>query len=134
MDWDPGSSYSIISTTFWRQIGSPSLLPAPKLKAYGDNKLKTKGITDVAVEVGGKMKIVPVVVMRNAEPMLFGLQWSEIFEMPFPKSVYSIRNIEPSSLKEILHKYQDLFDGKLGKIKAYEVNIHVRSAGRFCNF
>lgn len=126
MDWDPGSSYSIINTTFWRQIGSPDLIRSPKLKAYGNNKLKTKGITDVSVELEGVTKILPVIVMKNANPMLFGLQWSEIFDMPFPKQVYSIKDEKTNTLQEILSNYSDLFDGRLGKVRDYEVNIHVK--------
>ncbi|CAG9784983.1 unnamed protein product [Diatraea saccharalis] len=91
MDWDPGSIYSIISTAFWRKIGSPELVKGPKLRAYGDHRLKPKGLTDVTVEVDGKQKILPVVVINCANHMLFGLQWSEMFNMNFPSSVYSIK-------------------------------------------
>lgn len=126
MDWDPGSTYSIISTEIWRKIGEPTLLKGPKLRAYGNNKLKTKGITDVNVEVNGQQKILPVVVMNNAKPLLFGLNWSEMFNMEFPKSVYSIKEATPTSLKAIIQKHSELFDGKLGKVKNYQVNIHVK--------
>ncbi|XP_037871610.1 uncharacterized protein K02A2.6-like [Bombyx mori] len=126
MDWDPGSAYSIINTTLWKKLGSPSLQPAPKLKAYGNTNLKTKGITKVTVEVDGLQKLLPVVVMKNAKPMLFGLHWSEVFEMEFPKPVYSIKTSTPMTLKQILDKHVQLFDGKLGKVNNYYVNIHVK--------
>ncbi|XP_073942471.1 uncharacterized protein [Choristoneura fumiferana] len=126
MDWDPGSAYSIISTQFWRQIGAPTLTKAPKLKAYCNYKLKSKGLSEVTVEVDNKQKIVPVVVMKNADPMLFGLQWSEIFGMEFPKPVYSIKKVNHTTLQHIIKKYEQLFDGKLGKVNDYQVNIHVK--------
>ncbi|XP_073953537.1 uncharacterized protein [Choristoneura fumiferana] len=91
LDWDPGSVYSIISTEFWKRIGTPPLTKAPKLRAYGNLKLKPKGLTDVTVEVLGRKKILPVVVMEDANPMLFGLQWSEMFDMTFPEPVYSVK-------------------------------------------
>ncbi|KAA5551091.1 hypothetical protein F3G12_18875, partial [Acinetobacter baumannii] len=61
--------------------------------------------------------------MKNAKPMLFGLHWSEVFEMEFPKPVYSIK---PMTLKQILDNNVQLFDGKLGKVNIYYVNIHVK--------
>ncbi|XP_061715536.1 uncharacterized protein K02A2.6-like [Cydia pomonella] len=126
MDWDPGSAYSIISTSLWRQIGAPTLTKAPKLKAYHNFKLKSEGLTDVTVEVEGKQKIVPVVVMKHADPMLFGLQWSETFGMEFPKPVYSIKNVTPTTLQQLIDRYKPLFDGKLGKVEDYLVNIHIK--------
>ncbi|KAK9745736.1 hypothetical protein QE152_g6661 [Popillia japonica] len=63
MDWDPGASYSIIVAKCGRR--KPFLTKPPKLKAY-------------------------VVIIDNADPMVFGLSWSAAFGMPFPKHVYSI--------------------------------------------
>ncbi|CAH0716307.1 unnamed protein product, partial [Brenthis ino] len=94
MDWDPGSVYSIINTKMWRKIGSPSLMQAPTLKAYCNFKLKPKGLTDITVEVDNRSLILPVIVMKHAEPMLFGLQWSESFDMIFPEPVYSIKKLQ----------------------------------------
>ncbi|XP_026319414.1 uncharacterized protein K02A2.6-like [Hyposmocoma kahamanoa] len=126
-DWDPGSVYSIISTNFWKRIGEPSLTKAPKLRAYGNLKLKPKGLTDVTVEIMGERKILPVVVMEDANPMLFGLQWSEMYKMTFPEPVYSVKPIQhTTTLKQVLSTFSSLFDNKLGKVKNYEVNIHIK--------
>ncbi|CAH0715380.1 unnamed protein product, partial [Brenthis ino] len=113
MDWDPGSVYSIINTKMWRKIGSPSLMQAPTLKAYCNFKLKPKGLTDITVEVDNRSLILPVIVMKHAEPMLFGLQWSESFDMIFPEPVYSIKNIAMTtnmSLRRVLDAHTRLFD------------------------
>lgn len=130
MDWDPGSVYSIISTQLWKRIGAPALTKGPKLHAYCNFKLKPKGLTDVEVELRGIVKILPVVVMKDAEPMLFGLQWSEMFGMIFPEPVYSIKHPTTAkantSLQQILHRHEHLFDNELGKVKNYQVNIHVK--------
>ncbi|XP_061705289.1 uncharacterized protein K02A2.6-like [Cydia pomonella] len=128
MDWDPGSLYSIISTQFWARIGTPSLIKAPSLRAYGNTRLKPKGLTNVSVRIQNEERLLPVVVMKSADPMLFGLQWSEMFQMDFPKPVYSIKKTrqEAITLKQILDKHTTLFDGKLGKVKDYQVNIHIK--------
>ncbi|KAI5636370.1 hypothetical protein NE865_10873 [Phthorimaea operculella] len=130
MDWDPGSPYSISNTKLWKRIGSPPLTKAPKLKAYGNTRLKTKGIAHVTVQLEQQQKILPVVVMNHADPMLFGLRWSEMFDMDFPSPVYSIKHKSPTTLKQVLDNYQHLFDNKLGKVKNYYVNIHVKPGGR----
>uniref|UniRef100_A0A2A4JEX3 Reverse transcriptase domain-containing protein n=1 Tax=Heliothis virescens TaxID=7102 RepID=A0A2A4JEX3_HELVI len=126
MDWDPGSIYSIISTKMWKAIGAPALMKGPKLQAYCNFKLKPKGITDVTVEVDNVQKILPVVVMDKAQPMLFGLQWSEMYDMTFPKPVYSIKPTTETSLDLVLANHTDLFDNKLGKVKDYQVKIHIK--------
>ncbi|CAH0724097.1 unnamed protein product, partial [Brenthis ino] len=129
MDWDPGSVYSIINTKMWRKIGSPSLMQAPTLKAYCNFKLKPKGLTDITIEVDNRSLILPVIVMKHAEPMLFSLQWRESFEMIFPEPVYSIKNIAMTtnmSLRRVLDAHTRLFDGKLGRVNNYQVNIHIK--------
>ncbi|XP_052750764.1 uncharacterized protein K02A2.6-like [Galleria mellonella] len=127
MDWNSGSLYSIIDVRFWKQIGAPQLTDAPRLRAYGNSKLKSLGLTDVTVQVQDQERIVPVIVMKNADPMLFGLQWSEVFDMEFPKPVYTIRTLQqPTTLKQVLNTYNSLFDDQLGKVKNYEVNIHIK--------
>ncbi|XP_052749773.1 uncharacterized protein K02A2.6-like [Galleria mellonella] len=129
MDWDTGSKFSIINTKFWKQIGSPQLKRSPPLKAYGNNdfKLKPRGLTEVSVEIQGKQKILPVIVMKTSDPMLFGLDWSEMFGMEFPEAVYSIKAInEQQTLQNILTNYATLFNNKLGKVKNYQVNIHIK--------
>lgn len=58
--------------------------------------------------------------------MLFGLHWSEDFEMEFPKSVYSIKTSTARTLTQILNKHVQLFDGKLRKVSNYYAKIHVK--------
>ncbi|CAH0722690.1 unnamed protein product, partial [Brenthis ino] len=129
MDWDPGSVYSIINTKMWRKIRSPSLMQAPTLKAYCNFKLKPKGLTDITVEVDSRSLILPVIVRKHAEPMLFGLQWSESFDMIFPEPVYSIKSNTMTtnmSFRRVLNAHTRLFDGKLGRVNNYQVNIHIK--------
>ncbi|CAH0717230.1 unnamed protein product, partial [Brenthis ino] len=108
MDWDPGSVYSIINTKMWRKIGSPSLMQAPTLKAYCNFKLKPKGLTDITVAVDNRSLILPVIVMKHAEPMLFGLQKGEnntvadyLSRMPNPKE-------EPTRAELRIHKIDEI--------------------------
>ncbi|KAK9728123.1 RNase H-like domain found in reverse transcriptase [Popillia japonica] len=130
MDWDPGASYSIISSEMWEKIGKPFLTKPPKLKAYGNFKLTPRGKTDVQVTIDETTKILPVVVIDNADPMLFGLSWSEAFGMPFPKQVYSISANElvkdaldtNKQLEQIIEENVELFNSSLGKIKNYKIN------------
>ncbi|KAK9688374.1 hypothetical protein QE152_g35594 [Popillia japonica] len=134
MDWDPGASYSIISSEMWEKIGKPFLTKPPKLKAYGNFKLTPRGKTDVQVTIDETTKILPVVVIDNADPMLFGLSWSEAFGMPFPKQVYSISANElvkdtldtNKQLEQIIEENVELFNSSLGKIKNYQVKLHIK--------
>lgn len=126
MDWDPGSAYSIISTHFWRLIGSPLLSKGPKLRAYGNFKLRAKGLANVTVTLNGESKLLNVVVIKKAKPMLFGLEWSEIFNMKFPNFVYSIKQDSTITLKSIIDKHENLFNEELGRVKSFKVNIHIK--------
>ncbi|KAK9695641.1 hypothetical protein QE152_g32437 [Popillia japonica] len=139
MDWDPGASYSIISSEMWEKIGKPFLTKPPKLKAYCNFKLSTlRGKTDVQVTIDETTKILPVVVIDNADPMIFGLEWSEAFGMPFPKQVYSISANElvkdaldtnkqlNKQLEQIIEENVELFNSSLGKIKNCQVKLHIK--------
>lgn len=132
MDWDPGASHSIINYKLWNKIGKPLVTKAPKLKAYGNFKLQTRGQTKIYVTLDGYTKKLPVIIIDNADPMLFGLSWSEAFKMPFPQNVYSIKcNIGNETnnrkrLETIIATHSDLFNKTLGKIENFKVKLHIK--------
>ncbi|KAK9717370.1 hypothetical protein QE152_g23764 [Popillia japonica] len=114
MDWDPGVSYSIISSEMWEKIGKSFLTKPPKLKAYG--KLTPRGKTDVQVTIDETTKILPVVVIDNTDPMLFGLSRSEAFD--------ALDTNKP--LEQIIEENVELFNSSLGKIKNYQIKLHIK--------
>ncbi|KAK9717329.1 hypothetical protein QE152_g23783 [Popillia japonica] len=65
MDWDPGVSYSIISSEMWEKIGKSFLTKPPKLKAYGK-------IKNYQVKLHIKENAKPIHIA--ARPIKFGIQ------------------------------------------------------------
>ncbi|XP_037906145.1 uncharacterized protein K02A2.6-like [Hermetia illucens] len=122
MDWDPGASVSIISTDFWKQIGSPTLKGKPKLRAYGNFDLpcQEESYSDSDAE------------QANA---IFE-KWNEAFNLPLPEPVYNVdrvnNHVQPTTkplhqkLNDILEENKQLFEEGLGKINNYQVKIHVK--------
>lgn len=110
---------------------SPSTAPltkAPKLRSYGNLKLKAKGLTNVTVEILEERKTLPVVVMENANLMLFGLHWSEIYNMTCPEPVHSVKPVQyVATFKQVLNTSLSLFDNKLGRVNDDNANIHVKT-------
>lgn len=93
---------------------------------FGNLKLKLKGLTEVTAKILGVQKILPVVVMVDTNP--FGLQWSEMYNMTFSDLVYSVKPIQHSAtLKQALNTFSSVFDDKPGRVKNYEINIHIKS-------
>lgn len=142
MDWDPGATQSIISTSLWRSIGAPKLKQAPPLRAYGNFKLEPRGSAKVRVVLGDRTELVSAVVMDKAKPMLFGLPWCKAFEMGFPEQVYSVQqqargndNTSASSrLKCIIEGNEELFGEKLGRVKDFQITIHVKEGAQPVHF
>lgn len=94
---------------------------------FGNLKLKLKGLTEVTAKILGVQKILPVVVMEDTNPVLFGFQWGEMYNMTFPEPVYSVKPIQHSAThKRVLNTFSSVFDDKLGRVKNYEVNIHIK--------
>ncbi|XP_037915018.1 uncharacterized protein K02A2.6-like [Hermetia illucens] len=108
----------------------------PKLRAYGNFDLPCQGEATVTVTLNKRTRSLKVVVVDNANPMLFGLEWNEAFNLPLPEPVYNVdrvnNHVQPTTkplhqkLNDILEENKQLFEEGLGKINNYQVKIHVK--------
>ncbi|XP_037924372.1 uncharacterized protein K02A2.6-like [Hermetia illucens] len=118
------------------KIGSPTLKGKPKLRAYGNFDLPCQREATVTVTLNKRTRSLKVVVVDNANPMLFGLEWNEAFNLPLPEPVYNVdrvnNHVQPTTkplhqkLNDILEENKQLFEEGLGKINNYQVKIHVK--------
>ena len=75
MLYDPGAARSIINQDTWNKIGAPYLTPTVPLMAYTNVPVQTLGEARVLVEAFGRKQKVPVIVIKEHDKPLFGLDY-----------------------------------------------------------
>ncbi|XP_066969122.1 uncharacterized protein [Macrobrachium rosenbergii] len=89
------------------------------------------GFTIVNVKYGTQNKTLPVVVIKCDRASLLGrnwwheikFDWKNIFD-PSSNYVHNVDNAD-FGIDSLLNKYKDVFDGKLGCLKDFEVSLKV---------
>ena len=75
MLYDPGAARSVINENIWRKIGSPHLSPTVPLLAYTNVTVQTLGETWVSVKAFERVRQVLVIVIKEHDKPLIGLDW-----------------------------------------------------------
>ena len=152
MLYDPGAAFSVIGSSTWRKIGSPSLSPAPDLMAYMKMPIVTLGFASIHVTAFRQNRKLDICVVEGEDTPLFGLDWVEAFHLPLPKGVQvcAIRTStesatppttvtsptaqQPSSgnqqLQQLLDEYSDIFQPGHGTIRGQEAVVNIDPSAR----
>ncbi|BES92445.1 Hypothetical Protein NTJ_05256 [Nesidiocoris tenuis] len=85
MLFDTGATKTVISEKVWREIGSPPLKKSSSLLAYTGVKVDTLGKAKVLVKAFGKELKLQVLVTKQEDIPLFGMNWLIAFDVPMPK-------------------------------------------------
>ena len=88
MLYDPGAARSVINENIWRKIGSPRLSPTVPLLAYTNVTVQTLGETWVSVKAFERVRKVLVIVIKEHDKPLFGLDWCVAFDVKMPPGVH----------------------------------------------
>ncbi|BES98853.1 Hypothetical Protein NTJ_11669 [Nesidiocoris tenuis] len=137
MLFDTGATKTVISEKVWREIGSPPLKKSSSLLAYTGVKVDTLGKAKVLVKAFGKELKLQVLVTKQEDIPLFGMNWLIAFDVPMPQET-RIRTLTNTAqipekqteidkdVAKIVEKYEEIFQAGTGKIKNYQVTIKLK--------
>ena len=102
-----------------------------KLRTYTGESVKPMGFCYVTVQYQGQSKELPIYVVKNEGPTLFGREWLESIRLDWPLLQLETSGTIPA-LEEVLSKHASVFSEGLGKMKNIQAQIHIKeSAPRF---
>jgi hypothetical protein len=156
MLYDPGAAFSVIGSTTWRNIASPSLSPAPDLMAYMKMPIVTLGFASIYVTAFRQNRKLDIWVVEGEDTPLFGLDWVEAFHLPLPKGVQAcairtsteaatttttttVTSSSPTpqqlssgnqQLQKLLNEYSDIFQPGHGTIRGQEAVVNIDPSAR----
>ena len=101
-----------------------------KLKTYSGEYLDILGSADVTVEYGEQQVMLPLLVVKDGGPSLFGRNWLEKVKLNWP----AIHQVQESPLNSILAEYQAIFQEGLGTLVGYyaQIQIDPSATPKFC--
>jgi len=86
MELDTGSAVSVVSEGVYKEyLRHVPLKDTPlKLRTYTGESVKPMGFYYVTVQYKGQSKELPIYVMKNEGPTLFGREWLESIQLDWP--------------------------------------------------
>ena len=129
MEIDTGASVTIMGLKTWKKINNKKSLEPTKLrlKSYMGNSIHVIGQTKVPVQLDSLWWELPLIVVDGDSPTLRGRNWLQHMKLPW-KEIFKVQTVEEpdqDQLKEILAKYEVVFDGKLGQVKGTYATLYV---------
>ncbi|XP_065322055.1 uncharacterized protein LOC135929414 [Gordionus sp. m RMFG-2023] len=129
MEYDTGSTVTIINKIIWNKIGKPKLRRAKAPTTYGNNRIKIMGEADVKVQLNNNIKWLPLLVTQTNDAALFGFPWIIVFDLALPKNVkinminnrYKYNDNGNVNIDKLYKEFATVFDNKLGLIKNVEL-------------
>ena len=121
MELDTGASVSIVSEDQYKQYWPGRSLDKStiRLQTYSKEPLIVVGNLDVQVEYGSQKVTLPLVVVKDNGPMLFGRNWLRVIKLNWR----DIHYVKAPDLQELLRKYSGVFQTGLGTFKGPEVSL-----------
>ena len=129
MEIDTRASVTIMGLKTWGKINNKKSLEPTKLrlKSYTGNSIHMKRQTKVPVQLDSFQRELPLIVVDGNSPTLLGGNWLQHVKLPW-KEIFKVQTVEEpgqDQLKEILAKYEAVFDGKLGQVKGTNATLYV---------
>ena len=131
MELDTGSAVSVMSEVVYREYlrHVPLKDTSLKLRTYTGESVKPLGFCHVTVDYKGQSKELPIYVMKNDGPTLFGREWLESIQLNWPLLQLETSDTTPA-LDEILNKHAGVFSEGLGKMKNIQARIHLKESAQ----
>jgi len=127
MGLDTGSAVSVMSEgVYLEYLCHIPLKDTPlKLRTYTGESVKPLGFCYVTVQYQGQSKELPIYVVRNEGPTLFGREWLETIHLNWPLLRLETSDTIPA-LEEVLSKHASVFSQSSGKMKNIQARIQVK--------
>ena len=130
MEVDTGAAVSVLSKKIYEEIGGGHLEDTKvKLKTYTGEFVCPEGIGKLNVVYDNQKRKLRIMVIDGQVPSLLGRDWLGQLKLhwdkliPFEKVVHELE-IE-DKIEEMKENYSGVFNGKLGCLKDFKVNIPV---------
>jgi len=131
MELDTGSAVSVMSEGVYLE----SLRHIPlkdtslKLHTYTDETVRPLGLCYLTMQYQGQSKELPIHVVKNEGPTLFGREWLESNHLNWPLLHLGTSDTIPA-LEEVLSKHASVFSEGLGKMKNIQARIQIKENAR----
>ena len=128
MEVDTGAAVSVMSLSQYQDINGGRLRETKlQLRTYTGEVVRPVGVGEVHVNYRNQVMKLPVTVLDGKVPTLLGrdwldklkLDWAELFPVKIHKLEVDVR------VEQMKAKYPEVFSGKLGCLKNFEVHIPI---------
>ena len=118
MELDTGSAVSVTSEGMYLEYlrHIPLKDTSLKLRTYTGESVKPLGFCYVTVQCQGQSKELPIYVVKNEGPTLFGREWLKSIHLDWPLLRLETSDATPA-LEDVLSKHASVFSEGLGKMK-----------------
>ena len=123
MELDSGAAVSLVSYKTYEKLLSNIHLDksTTQLTTYSGESIKVQGVVNVDVNCEGQEATVPLFVVEENGPDLFGHNWLQVFKLNWNK----ICTIHNQALKDIIDSHEKVFEEGLGTLVRFEAIIYV---------
>ena len=132
MEVDTGARVSVVSEKTYRSLFGNATLQhtSPNLCTYSGERLAVLRTKEVMVAYGDQRIKLPLVVVKEDGPSLFGAGWLRKIQLDW-KAIFQVRR---PKLQEMLARHEEVFKTELGTLQGYEAKIHVdpEARPRYC--
>ena len=131
LELDTGSAVSVMSEgVYLEYLRHVPLKDTPlNLRTYTGESVKPMGFCYVTVQYQGQSKELPIYVVKNEGPTLFGKEWLESIRLDWPLLQLETSGTIPA-LEDVLSKHASVFSESLGKMKNIQAQIHIKESAR----
>ena len=131
MELDTGSAVSVVSEGVYKEyLRHVPLKDTPlKLRTYTGESVNPMGFCYVTVQYKGQSKELPIYVMKNEGPTLFGREWLESIQLDWPLLQLETSDTNPA-LEEVLNKHASVFSDGLGRMKKIQARVQLKESAR----
>ena len=129
---DTGSAVLVVSKGVYQEYlrHVPLKDTSLKLRTYTGEPVEPTGFCNVTVQYKGQSKELPIYVMENDGPTLFGRDWLESIRLEWPLLQLGT-STTVSVLEEVLSKHAlTVFFEGLGRVKSVQARIQLKEGAR----
>ena len=127
MELDTGAAISVINEVTYQTIlaNQPPLQASNiKLHTYSGEQLVVLGELQVIVHYNEQTVSLPLIVLKDSGPNLFGRNWLEQIRLNWPQ-LCTVKS--SSALQDVLDQHEAVFRDELGKLTGTQVSIEIDS-------
>ena len=128
---DSGADICVMSARNAKKLRLRTFPTNMKIRPYGSKPQKCQSVYVGTIMFGSNVTTAEIyVVKKNVETLLSGPVCEDLGILTFTKTAHTLRTKEEETdrdKKKLIEEFPDIFNGKVGVLKDYEVNFHVNT-------